>query len=272
MMARTVPTVLDEVVALAGGAAAAYALASPRLAAGMVGVAIATALVPPLAACGLFLARGDLTLARGAFVLYLTNLVAIQAAASLTLWLQGYRRLRQYSRRGVGSALLGPVLSVVLFLGLTGVMAFDFYRLVRSEQFDRQVRTTLTELIASEGDTELVAQRFEMVDGVLRADVTVRSAHDFGYAEVLALQTDLATRLQIPTALRVYAVRSRVLDPFVPPTHTPTPTPTPTPTSTSTPSPTPSPTALSSLTAPPTEFPEATTPSSGPPGATRPLP
>ena len=40
-------------IALAGGAAGAYATISPNLSAAVVGVAIATALVPPLTTCGI---------------------------------------------------------------------------------------------------------------------------------------------------------------------------------------------------------------------------
>ena len=62
ILARTRPTLLDVIIALAGGAAGAYASASPRLSAGLVGVAIATALVPPLSACGICLGRGEASL------------------------------------------------------------------------------------------------------------------------------------------------------------------------------------------------------------------
>ncbi|MBX3097870.1 MAG: TIGR00341 family protein, partial [Fimbriimonadaceae bacterium] len=92
MLSRTKPNLLDLVIALAGGAAMAYALVSTNLSAGVVGVAIATALVPPLSSCGLLLARGEWQLAGGAFLLFFTNLVAIESAVSLVLWLYGFRR------------------------------------------------------------------------------------------------------------------------------------------------------------------------------------
>lgn len=80
MMARTAPNLFDLMIALAGGAAGAYATVSPRLSVAFVGVAIATALVPPLATASLLLTRGDVPLALGALMLALTNMVAIQFA------------------------------------------------------------------------------------------------------------------------------------------------------------------------------------------------
>ena len=64
---------------------------TPRLSVAFVGVAIATALVPPLASSAICLARGDYRLAFGALLLAFTNIVAIQVACSLVMWLGGYR-------------------------------------------------------------------------------------------------------------------------------------------------------------------------------------
>jgi len=89
MLERTSPNFFELMIALAGGAAGAYASISPRLSVAFVGVAIATALVPPLASCGLLLARGDFDLAEGAFLLAVMNIVAIQSSASFVMWASG---------------------------------------------------------------------------------------------------------------------------------------------------------------------------------------
>jgi hypothetical protein len=69
IMTRTAPNFLDLMIALAGGVAGAYATVSFRLSLALVGVAIATALVPPLASAGILLARGEISLALGALEL-----------------------------------------------------------------------------------------------------------------------------------------------------------------------------------------------------------
>ena len=66
ILARGNPTALDLVVALASAAAAAYALARPSLVGSIAGVAIATALVPPLCSVGLSLAYLSFANALGA--------------------------------------------------------------------------------------------------------------------------------------------------------------------------------------------------------------
>ncbi len=57
-----VPDLFELIIALASGAAGAIAVISPRVGVALVGVAVATALVPPLAAAGILLARADFLL------------------------------------------------------------------------------------------------------------------------------------------------------------------------------------------------------------------
>ena len=89
VMSRSQPTLLDLAVALLSGMAVAYALARPSLAGAIAGVAIATALVPPLSVVGIGLAHADLRTAFGAAVLFLTNIVAIILGAALVFRVLG---------------------------------------------------------------------------------------------------------------------------------------------------------------------------------------
>ena len=82
ILARTQPTLYDIVIALAAGVAGAYTIAHERLSPSLPGVAIAVALVPPLATCGLCLSAARWDLALGAFLLFLANFLAIQVAAA----------------------------------------------------------------------------------------------------------------------------------------------------------------------------------------------
>jgi uncharacterized hydrophobic protein (TIGR00271 family) len=75
--ARGTPDLLDLVIALASGMAAAYASGRPNVAGTLAGVAIAAALVPPLAVVGIGLTNGHLFIAGNASILLITNLVAI---------------------------------------------------------------------------------------------------------------------------------------------------------------------------------------------------
>lgn len=89
MLDRGSPNVLDLVVALASGVAGAYAMGRPNLISAIPGVAIAAALVPPIATSGLALMMGDLKLSGGASLLFFTNIVAIVLGTAITFWAVG---------------------------------------------------------------------------------------------------------------------------------------------------------------------------------------
>jgi len=76
ILSRTRPNLFDLLVAVFSGLAGGYAVIH-RKGETIVGVAIATALMPPLAVVGFGLAIGDWTIAQGSFFLFMTNLLAI---------------------------------------------------------------------------------------------------------------------------------------------------------------------------------------------------
>ena len=77
-------------VALASGAAGAYAISRRDVSASLAGVAIAAALVPPLVSSGIGLPLRRFDIFFGALFLYITNFVAIAAAGGVTMLLLGF--------------------------------------------------------------------------------------------------------------------------------------------------------------------------------------
>ncbi len=87
---RVTPNVLSLAVALGAGIAGVMSL-TRGFSEAIVGVMIAAALIPPAAATGIATAWGMYGAAAGAAVLVLVNLLAINLAGLLTLWIAGYR-------------------------------------------------------------------------------------------------------------------------------------------------------------------------------------
>lgn len=77
VMMRTVPSHLHLLVAVAAGAAVAYTLARPEWSDALPGVAIAVALLPPLAAVGVGLAGASAFIIKGAAMIFVLNLIGI---------------------------------------------------------------------------------------------------------------------------------------------------------------------------------------------------
>jgi uncharacterized hydrophobic protein (TIGR00271 family) len=116
MASRGNVTFLDMGVALASGVIGAYAKARKDIPSALAGVAIAAALMPPLVTVGLAISFREGALARGASLLFLTNIVSIILAASLAfIWL-GMRPGKEddpLARRRV-SRILAVLLLIIL--------------------------------------------------------------------------------------------------------------------------------------------------------------
>ena len=105
MNGRLSPTILDMMVAIVSGIAAAYAKSNEKIVGSLAGVAIAVALVPPLAVSGIGLAWGELGMFGSALLLFITNLVGIVLAASFTFLMLGFSPVA-VAKRGIFYALL----------------------------------------------------------------------------------------------------------------------------------------------------------------------
>ena len=117
ILVRSQPNMFDLLIALASGMAGAYAIAREDVATSLPGVAIAAALVPPLSVIGIGLAQGNLVIAGGSTLLFLTNLVAIVLSGVITLTLLGFlpRKRGQQDVR-LRWAFLIALLSLALIL------------------------------------------------------------------------------------------------------------------------------------------------------------
>lgn len=170
--ARTAPNILDLVIALAAGAAGAYATLSPRVSAGLVGVAIATALVPPLCTSALCTSRGLYHAGGGAFLLFLTNLIAIQSVTSLVLWLHGFRpRTRLY-----GGALLRRFApSLLMLCGLALFLGVSFQKALARETLRAEAKRILKREIERSGGAHVTELSLQPIPEGTEINVLVRA-------------------------------------------------------------------------------------------------
>jgi uncharacterized membrane protein len=183
ILARTTPNLLDMMIALVGGAAGAYAAAAKRISGAIVGVAIATALCPPLTACGILIARGYPQLASGAFILFLTNLTAISAAAMAVFLVMGHRaQPTRVSLSATWSARLVPLV-VLIVLGVYLVDALK--KNIDDSSIRNSVQRVLEEGLVAQPGARVIEVRLAAETGKRLAFAVVRTP-EFLTAEVVA--------------------------------------------------------------------------------------
>ena len=115
MAGRLSPTILDLFVAIVSGVAAAYVKSNEKILGSLAGVAIAVALVPPLAVAGVGLGWADWHMFNMAFLLFVTNLVGIVLAAALTFVFLGFSPLHVAKKGLLTWLLIVMLVSIPLY-------------------------------------------------------------------------------------------------------------------------------------------------------------
>ncbi len=148
ILSRTAPNFIDLMIALAGGAAGAYALLEPKVHAPLVGAAVATALVPPLCSSAILLSRGEFGLAGNAALLAFVNMVAIEFAASITLF--AFRCFKDPSGTATWFKLLRRhSWSIIILLTLGALLVGNLRHSVAEQTFQAQVRAMIEEQVST---------------------------------------------------------------------------------------------------------------------------
>lgn len=93
LTARTQPNLIDLGIAVAAGGISGFAKVRRGISDALAGTAIAVALMPPLCVVGLSFSQGYFNYSRGAFLLYLTNLLGITLACMVVYILAGYAEI-----------------------------------------------------------------------------------------------------------------------------------------------------------------------------------
>jgi uncharacterized hydrophobic protein (TIGR00271 family) len=206
IMARTQPTLLDLVVALASGMAGAYALAHKDVSAALPGVAIAAALMPPLGVVGLGLSLGDAQVTGGAFLLFVTNIASISLAGAIVFVLLGIRpktwrpeTQQQIWRRLGGFFILLLVIAIPLTVIMSGV--------VQDTVVQQNIHEVLEVQIASQGG-ELGEFEYRVDRSGVAVVATVDSVQQLDQATVDGITTALSERLGRPVELKVIVLPS----------------------------------------------------------------
>jgi len=132
LLARTSPTLWDVLIAFFGGAAGIIALTRKHASPVIPGVAIATALMPPLCTAGYGLASGNLAFFGGAFYLFAINSVFIALATALFVRLM---KLPQHAHASPELQRRTRIWVSVLLVAMLAPSTWLGYKLVKNEFF-----------------------------------------------------------------------------------------------------------------------------------------
>lgn len=191
---RVNPTFVDMLIALAAGAAGAFASVNSRVASSIAGVAIAVALVPPLGVVGVSLEQQRWDDAFGSLLLFATNFVSIVLAAAAVFVLAGFAEAtRLRSQRRQVAATLAPFVSLALVILVPLVFTAEGILATATQQRIAQqvVRDWLSD------DSDLRVGQVTVADDVVEVEIAGTEA----IPAPRSLQQDLSDALGAPVEL-----------------------------------------------------------------------
>ncbi|HEC66705.1 MAG TPA: DUF389 domain-containing protein [bacterium] len=149
LIARTYPTILDVLVAIFGGLALIVAKTKRGTIASVIfGVAIATALMPPLCTVGYGLAIGKWSYAGGALYLFSINAVFIALSTFVVSKLLGFPLVRYAnSKRRKRIAQLASIIAIIVMIP----SVILFVNLLNKQVYESKAREFLSEVVRYSG-------------------------------------------------------------------------------------------------------------------------
>ncbi len=203
MLARGSPNFLDLIVALIGGVAASYALGRPNLFSALPGVAIAAALVPPVSTAGLALSLGNMPLAFGSLLLFMTNIVAIVIGTAIALLAVGIRPTHEH---GVVESWVYRI-AAALLVTASLIAAFGFSQ---PPSLPARVEQEIRAVLAAEADAQLHEAKLAPNGRVL---LTVHSSQSLAPALraklAFAIREQLGEQTVVQIETRLLTIDSR---------------------------------------------------------------
>lgn len=195
ILARTQPTFFDLLVAVFSGLAGAYATIT-RKGETIVGVAIATALMPPLAVVAYGLVLANWSIAGGAGLLLMTNLLAISLSATIVARLYGFGGSDSPKQTAWQAGLI-----IGTFVLLSIPLGLSLRRIALQTQAEISIRAAL-DAAAAESGGRISALRVDPIGEALTVDAVLMTPRyinglDARLGEILSRQLGRKVDVQL---------------------------------------------------------------------------
>ena len=207
MLSRTAPTLLDLLVAIFAGTAGAYAMIDERISPALPGVAISTAIVPPLANTGLCLRLEAFQGAFGSFLLFFANFLSILLVASAIFFAAGMaREFGEMSKKDIFRRF---GLTAFGFILVTAFLSVELNIMSEKRHLDDVINAVLSEELAKLPATAIQEIRHESHDENIYILAHVHSPTMFSPTRVKKIQSKLEEILEQPIQLFLRSTLTR---------------------------------------------------------------
>ena len=201
MLSRTKPNLLDLMVAVFAGFAGAYAMVDEHISPVLPGVAIATAIVPPLANTGLCIALGAHHGALGSFLLFFANFLSVLLVTSAVFIACGMARvLGKVTPRDL---IRKFGLAGLSFLLVAGFLSKGLYDMVQARRTAGIIDEVVSDELAHLPASELKEVSYQVFQGSHYVLAHVVASGDIAPSHVRKMEIALEQVLNLPVELFV---------------------------------------------------------------------
>lgn len=194
MSSRINPNLLDLFVAIFSGIAGAYAMSKEEVAKSLAGVAIAVALVPPLAVTGIGIGWGNVDIIYGSFLLFLTNFIGMIIAASITFIILGFAPIHRARKSLVYSMIMLVIVSIPLI--------FSFYSLILQSNDYEKIKN-LQKLTINNKNIEIKLHNINSTAKYVTIDLDIISTSHLSDFEYNMLKEQLEKKMKKNVILQI---------------------------------------------------------------------
>ena len=197
ILARVRPNIFDMFVAVLSGIVGAIALCTRRnYLITATGVAVATAVIPPLSVTGYGIGTGQFMLASGGFLLFFTNFVAIVLTSDLVFLILGFRsrhtEVQQYSPRK--RLLIIFTLLMLISIPLVYTLVVDIKKVKEKKNIENALKGQLNKEQAS----RMTSYSYLPQNGKLIIKASVNTVKYIDAESKQKIEQDLAGLLKMP--------------------------------------------------------------------------
>ncbi|WP_297333171.1 TIGR00341 family protein [Flavobacterium sp.] len=150
LLARTSPNIYDILIAFFGGIVGVIAVTRTEKGNPIPGVAIATALMPPLCTAGYGLATWQISYFLGAFYLYCINCVFIGISTFFIVKYLGYPAVKQVNEKQQKQVRISITVLIIAMLVPSSYLAYSLYR---QQQFTKNTNDFINDEFTEKGYT-----------------------------------------------------------------------------------------------------------------------
>ncbi|MGB4599120.1 MAG: TIGR00341 family protein [Trichlorobacter sp.] len=200
ILGRVRPNIYDLFIAVLSGIVGAVALCTKRnYLITATGVAVATAVIPPLSVAGYGLGTGQLMLGMGGFLLFFTNFVAIVLTSDLVFFIMGFRtshvKTIQYSQR-TRLLVIGGLLTLIS-IPLVYTLVVDIRKVNAKKRIERVLKKHLNQQHAS----RMTGYTYQSRKNELQIRATVNTVRVIPQAVGKKIEQDLQADFKAPVNL-----------------------------------------------------------------------